>query len=407
MLTRLDRPCRLTHLVVLAVCLCHCGSDNLWNASDGGVPSDDASVSDGSSTLDAGDLYDGGGSGVDCMEDADCPADSFCSALRTCVPVGRCVSTDDCPDGHVCEAETKTCVIGGECGSEEFAAEPVAPNLLIVLDRSCSMRRAVDGISKWQAAVDAIVDLTTQFEGQIRWGLTLFPDRTGRDCRQDGEFPVPVGPDNEGAIQDLLTAALVDGDPNYPDGPCVTNIDTGMEQAASDPALADTDRSSYVLLVTDGKQSNSCRDGSDARTFTAIEGLTARGIPTYVIGFGDQVDPAALTEFATLGSTASDGDTAYYQANRSDELVTVFEEVIRSVMSCDYRLAEAPEDPTQVHVFFNDSELIPQDDSHTSGWDLSEDLMTVTLYGAACDSLRSGEVTDVDIVFGCPEPAVD
>ncbi len=59
-------------------------------------------------------------------------------------------------------------------------------------------------------------------------------------------------------MQSLLTASLMNSDPYFPNGPCVTNIDTAMAQAQTDPALVDPTRDNFVLLLTDGKQSGSC-----------------------------------------------------------------------------------------------------------------------------------------------------
>jgi hypothetical protein len=29
---------------------------------------------------------------------------------------------------------------------------------------------------------------------------------------------------------------------------------------------------------------------------------------------------------------------------------------------------------------------------------------TITFHGASCDALKGGQVTDIDVVFGCPLP---
>ena len=41
------------------------------------------------------------------------------------------------------------------------------------------MKREVGGVTKWQAAIESLVELTTRYDGSVRWGLTLFPDLTG------------------------------------------------------------------------------------------------------------------------------------------------------------------------------------------------------------------------------------
>src|SRR2546423_1606891 len=106
------------------------------------------------------------------------------------------------------------------------AAATCDSNLLIVLDRSCSMQDAPDGQpvsstnpSKWTIAGQVLQQLTTTYASKIRFGLIMFPDQTGMSCVQDGPIYVNVGP-NTGA----MVASTVMG--TTPNNPCVTNIDT-------------------------------------------------------------------------------------------------------------------------------------------------------------------------------------
>src|SRR5262249_50253612 len=153
----------------------------------------------------------------------------------------------DCADGKVCEPASSGCVPGSACGSTAVAGALVSPSMIIALDRSCSMTEKVGTKTKWQIAVDALSNLTTTFKDKMYFGLTMFPDTTGDRCTQDA-IPEPIGPMNEAPIQTMLTAALNAADPNFPDGPCVTNIDTGVQQAATDPGLRDPARRGFVLL---------------------------------------------------------------------------------------------------------------------------------------------------------------
>jgi len=152
-----------------------------------------------------------------CLEDGDCADADFCSAAGTCIPDGTCAVTADCLAGMMCDAQHQ-CVPGGECGATEIAITPIPPNVLMVLDRSCSMRTAVAGTPKWTSAVTAVNQLTTNFAGDIRWGLTMFPDTAGDSCGQ-GAIPVPVAAATEPMIPALLTRSLVPPDVNYPDSP--------------------------------------------------------------------------------------------------------------------------------------------------------------------------------------------
>jgi hypothetical protein len=358
----------------------------------------------------------GGGIGLECSPP--CEAGQFCSAIGECIDDGTCRDDADCEEGLECDTVAQACVPGGGCGHEEITAEPIPPNLMIVLDRSCSMRRDLSnqinlpGPNKWTYAVDAIVQLTTQFDGQIRFGLILFPDTVGSDCTQ-GAPAFAVLPDNELGIQTLLTDALDQADPQYPDGPCVTNIDTAMEQASQEPAFQDTDRKSYALLITDGKQAGCNAAGGDNGTTQIITDMCTAGVSTFVVGFGDlssgTIDPAQMDIFAQAGCVPNaDPNYDFYAAESQTELQQALTTIANETLGCNYQLGETPDDPSEIYVFFdNDPNQIPRDDTHQDGWDYDESTNQVTFYGPTCDSLKAGQVSDVDIVLGCGAPTPD
>ena len=58
-------------------------------------------------------------------------------------------------------------------------AQDCTSNLLIVLDRSCSMTsNSIMGKTRWDIAVAAINKLTANNSGKIRFGLATFPNKT-------------------------------------------------------------------------------------------------------------------------------------------------------------------------------------------------------------------------------------
>ena len=291
-------------------------------------------------------------------------------------------------------------LVDASCGSQHIGLSYVAPNLLFVLDRSCSMRQVLAGTTttKWQAAVDSVTHALSTYTTQVRWGATLFPDITGDSCTQDA-IPIPVGDNNASAIASLLTGSLDPMNPLYPSNPCVTNIDTGLEQAATDPALADPTRASYLMLVTDGSQSKCNAGGGNAGSESAVQALLAQGVKTFVVGFGSDVNGSELGKLAMLGGEAVPGSPAYYQADTAADLDQAFQTIGSVIASCSYHLAQTPPDLSQTYVYF-DHVLVPHDPNN--GWDYDPATQTLTLYGMACDELRAHQVTAVDVVYGCP-----
>lgn len=341
---------------------------------------------------------------------ASCPAPLVCSkaAGAGCIMPGTCGGDPDCETGHICapgDGGAKICVIGGRCGGQKVMAEAVPPNLLIVLDRSCSMRNMVGGQTKWALAVDAIKKMTTTYRDRIRYGLTLFPDKVAPDCGQD-RIPISVAPGNETKISDLLTKALSTTDANYPSGPCVTNIDTAMKQAAGEQALKDATRANYVLLVTDGAQAGCNLAGGDAGTTTIITDLYKNNkVATFVLGFGAEVDGAQLNIFAKAGGVPTgDPQTAYYKAENQASLNAALMTIASKTIGCVFQLQSRPPNPDELYVYFDKKTKILRDPQHKTGWDYDAAKNQVIFYGQTCDDLRAGRVVAVDIVYGCDAP---
>jgi len=185
---------------------------------------------------------------------------------------------------------------------------------------------------------------------------------------------------------------------------------------------------------------SACLDG-DA-TVGAVAELLAHRIPTYVIGIpGSAPYAAVLDGLATAGGTARPMEPAYYDVEHLDELDGILASIgTKVVLSCHLRLETAPPERRLVNVYL-DRELLSygsadgwrwSDDADAgligsiladSGGDASSDdadaaadlggssdgdaaedggLPELDLVGAACDKLTSGEVQQVQIVFGCP-----
>jgi hypothetical protein len=335
-----------------------------------------------------------------------CAAPQFCGSTNMCLDPGKCVADADCGPGTICDIPTSTCKPGGGCAGQEIIADPVPPNLLVVLDRSCSMTQVVSGgMNKWQIAVAALNKMTTDYAMKIRFGLTMFPDLVTPNCGQD-KIAIPVGPSNEMAIQTMLTSALKAADPYYPDGPCVTNIDTAMQQAQGEPAFMDMTRDSYALLLTDGNQAGCSSAGGDPGTLKIIQDLYTQKVSTFVLGFGSGVDPTQLNLFADAGGVPSGNATKhFYDAADQMSLDAALTTIASKTLSCIFKLQTVPSDPSQVFVFFDkDPKGVFRDPSHTSGWDYDAATNQITFYGTDCASLKGGAVKTVDIVLGCNMP---
>ena len=338
-----------------------------------------------------------------------CAGGTFCSKAGVCLKPGQCAHHDDCPKDFVCDFGTKKCVPTKSCGSMKLVADAVAPNLLIDLDRSCSMLAKVKGTgkSKWQIAVEALGKVMTTNKGKIRFGLTLFPDVVKPSCTQ-GAVEVGVAANNETKIASVLNAALVKKDKNYPDGPCVTNIDTAMLQAQQHKPLYDKTRDNFVLLITDGSQYGCSKAGGNKGTTAIITALWLKDkVVTFVVGFGSGVNAKWLNIFATAGGKpVNDPKVKYYKAENQATLDKALAAIAKATFGCVYQLKKVPPTMNKIFVFF-DKKSVAKDSAHKDGWDYDAKTNTVTFYGKACAQLKAGQVKDLDIVYGCNKPSSD
>lgn len=397
-----SRPFSLLLLVALAVATASLGCSDDPPGSDPGTGGSGAMGGTG------GTGGTGGSQGKACKSASDCRGGVCDPATGTCseAPIA-CVGFDDC--GAAARCEEGICVpndtggsctedahcpvrercIGGYCGCAggEFAAEAVEPNVLIVLDKSGSMRDAVGGASKWNIALQAVEGLLAEYGERVRFGLVLYPD--GNRCAA-GRVHVDVGAGTEVDILDVLA--------NFnPDGSTPTGAT--MEAVRTYAGLQDASRQNYVLLLTDGDER--CNGNGEAAV-AALRGQEPE-VKTFVVGFGGGVDARELEAMAIAGGTELPGATKYYQADDAASLEAAFADIGGAVLSCSYEVQDAGLSLTakDIHVYF-DGEAVDHDPGHGGGWDYVASSGRITFFGEACSKLRAGEVTDLVIVHGCP-----
>ncbi|MGZ3474835.1 MAG: vWA domain-containing protein [Polyangiales bacterium] len=328
---------------------------------------------------------------------SDCSSGQHCSKTGACIPDDGCAIDADCGPGLQCVGGK--CTAGGSCGAESAEPQLVPPNLMIVLDRSCSMTGMVGTQSKWQVAIGALQKMLATYKGKVHFGITLFPDRTGDKCTQD-KIPVNVSPASDDAIVKLLAASLSSTDANYPNGPCITNIDTAVQQAAAEPSMSDATHPRYMLLLTDGQQVGCSAGGGNSGTESTIVGLTKSGVKTYVVGYGSDVagtDTTELGKFALYGGTGS-----FFKADDGKALDTALDAIAGATLSCTFALSKKPADPSKIYAFFDHTTPVARDPSN--GFDYDPATNSVTFAGDACTKIKTQAVKRVDVVFGCNEP---
>ncbi len=244
------------------------------------------------------------------------------------------------------------------------------PGVLIILDRSASMNRLIDGETRWAIAQDAVTILLQQHDEAAHFGLMLYPGPSGENpmsidmataCLTDGidrgctpaqprctpgEVVVPIGPHTSAAIQAQLA---------WPDelSHAYTPTWQSLEAAHREPSLHEHGRRNFVILITDGWQccdltgGNSC-GATGGPLVEKIEQLLQGGVTPFVLGFGSNVDVRSLQNMAIAAGTArpgcdpsggevGDGNHCYYQADDHFELTGMLDDIVRQISEelCD------------------------------------------------------------------------
>lgn len=301
---------------------------------------------------------------------------------------------------------------GGTCEAQTVQSGRTAPDILIVLDRSLSMR--MDGVNRWDPSVAGLKAITSMLQDRVSFGLMTFPggqprgDRDTMTC-DPGMSRVPVGRSNADAIAQAL-------DMTQPGG----RTPTAKTLAAAHQLIETTRRSDpdskvapqYVLLVTDGAPN--CTDpngggggmqgggsfgsGEPAQvdaSVAEIEAMTKAGIRTFVLGYDTQNDAQLKMALDRMASAGGTGEKTHRPIEDQATLVEEFRKITEVALSCEFVLAKPVVDKKFVKVLLDGKQLNVDTDN---GWKLSGDGLTVTLQGNACKTIKTeGHVFHVSV----------
>jgi hypothetical protein len=139
-----------------------------------------------------------------------------------------------------------------------------------------------------------------------------------------------------------------------------------------------------------------------AATVAAVAAIAASGIRVYVVGIpGSRPYANVLTDMAFAGGAAMATVPFYYDVQDLSTLDAVFSSIAGAAVPCDITVDDPPSAPGDTNVYL-DQTLVLYDPA--DGWTWSAPNV-VTLHGAACLSLQSGQVKQVQVVSGCPTQA--
>lgn len=307
-------------------------------------------------------------------------------------------------------AQSEASSTASACEALQLTANPNAPEILIVQDRSGSMsgldpRNA--GKNRWDPSVRALKALTAELTSTVAFGLMLFPStqgsagpRNGGPGCEPGVIDVPPATHSASAIATVLD----DSKPDVGATPTTTSLMAAL--AALDGAsCADCRRvPRYVLLVTDGQPTCGLYGGAMsspqdiAATNEALDALERAGIHTYVIGYDTGSDPAAAA--AMDGFAQHGGTERHYPVEDEASLLSELTRIASALVPCEFELSQPVSDPEFVRI-----EIDGVTYEHGRDWHIEGTTIVLNPEGGACPMLKDARFHDLRITREC-EPVI-
>jgi von Willebrand factor type A domain len=298
---------------------------------------------------------------------------------------------------------------GQTCGQGSVPVMPEPPDILIVQDKSLSMSMDptgancaanAAGCSKWSQVSTAIESAVMATQTAVNWGLVFFG--TNNMC---GTSATPIVPIETNGYNDILAAFTNNQPASYT--PTAAAMNAAVTYLKGLPAT-DTNPK-FILLATDGLPNCGAAGTTADDSVNAAAAVTAAfnaGFPTFVVGIGNTMGDATLTQFAVNGGEPQTGAaTQFYSVNDTADLETALSKIVGIVASCTIPLTGAPMDKTNVAISVNNSAgtptKVPMDP--TNGWSYTSAAQdTIQLNGSYCDGVKGGSYSDVQFVYSCP-----
>jgi Mg-chelatase subunit ChlD len=304
--------------------------------------------------------------------------------------------------------------VTNECAHEAFELSRQPAEILIVLDRSGSMKEIPTGdtSTKWDLVVPGVNQVVTATDASVSWGLKVFPEGEGASCNAmtvTNAIPVPIAAKNAAAVTGQITASTPEGQ-GTPTGAAV-NAATAYLKTLTEP------NPKIILLATDGEPTCAATGSNTAQARTyAVQAITdaaTAGFKTVVVGVATTktATTQALNDMAVAGQMPRvDADPTapkFYLASTKDELVAALQQITGKVSNCVFNLTSTPPDPDNIAVKIN-GEKAPKDTTHTNGWDyIGTGYKQVEVFGQWCEQLKAADANKVNFVLGCPGETIE
>lgn len=309
-----------------------------------------------------------------------------------------------------------------ECAQRQVPIQALPPAIMIVMDRSTSMKANASGDfceddtgnamgscgeeSKWNQTIVALKAVVEGTQAKVNWGMFWL----GNEPTQCGVGKSPVVSITSGDSYTPIAEAL---DAQDFSGQSGTPTAGAIKSAVAYMKTLDEPNPQYLLLATDGEPN--CAGGAsftvDAEGATkAVTDAADAGIPTFVVGIAttdNAVASDALNAMAVAGGSPQEGaETQYYAVSDTETLTEALNQIIGLATSCTISLENAPSGEWTIAIAAKDSsgELVKIENDDSDGWSYSDESTkeSIELKGSACEKLKDGTYSDLQFVYTCP-----
>lgn len=314
------------------------------------------------------------------------------------------------PDASVIDAGDDAAPVACHPGS--FTLARARPTVMFVVDRSGSMNTRFSSVgSRWAVLGKALGKALPPVDATMQLGLLVFPlagsSRNDTSCGLPGKVNLLPALHNAQPLLGVLGSAGPGGATPTADAISLAgNALLGVRSAKSARAM---------VLATDGGPNcnstldpstcvcadlgqNCRRDGAlcldDKRTVSRIGGFADQGLPTYVIGIGNDASAATLDAMAVAGGRPQvNASHKFYGVTNESELDAALVTIRDQVGKCTYLTTSVPDELGTIRLFI-DGKLIPYDASN--GWVFFDKKNgEIVLAGAACELVTTSPVNVV------------
>ncbi|WP_395019126.1 VWA domain-containing protein [Dongia sp.] len=249
-------------------------------------------------------------------------------------------------------------------------------NVMLIVDASGSMKKAVEGESRMTAAKRVLAETLATMPPEVRLGLLAYGHRKAKDCK-DMELVAPIGAEDAGSIAGRIQELTPKGE---------TPIAASLEMAAKS-FLAFKGQENAIILVTDGIEE--CK-GDPCAAASAIK-AAGLDLKVNVVGFTLKPEQRKLIE-----CVATETGGTYYDAKNAAALTTALATVAKAAAK-----PKAPDD--DILAQRNGGQLIA---ANNDEWqklnDGKDDERAVTYAGIGVWGFKDGKpatITGVDLLI--------